>query len=400
MNICLVTPYYRSNEFLNSGIANYFYNLSEELSKRGHKVVVLFVSERNIDVNSLKKLENNNIKIYYQHVSLPGFINYILKNRWAVKGFLIRFVSCFITYFKLNSIVKKHEIEIIETTSTNILCIINILLKSDKPKYIVRVSTLHKQMYNEYYTFKSRLLNLLSYLEILMINQSKYLITNTYTHLDEISKIINIDKSRFKIINHGIEIPKLSNINLIKNDLNLRILFVGRFEYRKGFDLILKVIPKVLKYIKNCKFILVGTDVEKDFYNEEFVKLKEKYQDYIITPGVVSNEKLKDLYLNADIVLAPSRYESFGLVYIEAMSYAKPLIALNTGSAVEIINKNNDGFLIENESVDNFSDLIIRLSKDKLYRNKIGQNARNNIINNYSNEKIVDESINYYESII
>ncbi|MEI2654264.1 MAG: glycosyltransferase family 4 protein [Microthrixaceae bacterium] len=66
--------------------------------------------------------------------------------------------------------------------------------------------------------------------------------------------------------------------------------------------------------------------------------------------GEVSDEEVVDAYRRADLFVAPSRFESFGLIFVEAMMAGTPVVALDAGAAPEVIGATGAGALTAPDS--------------------------------------------------
>ncbi|MGU3282409.1 glycosyltransferase family 4 protein [Methylobacterium mesophilicum] len=107
----------------------------------------------------------------------------------------------------------------------------------------------------------------------------------------------------------------------------VRLLFVGRAEARKGFDALLNAMAilaaeQVRGELPSFSLDLVGVppgDMPAD--------LSEAARSRIRARGRIDAQGLAEAYAGAHVVLAPSRYESFGLVYQEALAYGRPVVA-------------------------------------------------------------------------
>lgn len=122
-------------------------------------------------------------------------------------------------------------------------------------------------------------------------------------------------------------IINLDNIDKEKN--NIDVLFVGRFDEQKGFDLLLKALD--LGLIKeNITFSAAGDSVVS---KREVVG----HQDRVNFLGWCAKEKLKILYAEADLTIMPSRWEGFGLVALESLLSGTPVLASSVGDLPEII---------------------------------------------------------------
>ena len=78
-------------------------------------------------------------------------------------------------------------------------------------------------------------------------------------------------------------------------------------------------------------------------------------------------------YLKCDIFVAPSRYESFGIVFVEAMKFSKPVIGTNVGGIPDIVLSNKNGYLIEPESVEALVNAVIKLAGSFELRKEMGR---------------------------
>lgn len=400
MTIGLVTPYYPDKQTFNSGIANHFSILANALAQQGHRVVVLHVRPsygasdkiRNQQVNPL-------LTILTYPIALPVYFNKLFKNKWAVLDFLLK-LRCMLTTFKnLNRIIKEYQLDVIETTNYYSLCYFNFLKGKPQIPVVVRVSTTFLQIMEEYYPFKSRLQKRLGRMEIAMLKKSNYLVTHTPHHAAEMERLYGISAGSFHIIPHGIPMPVLSPAST-KNTDQIEILFVGRFEYRKGIDLLLAAIPQVLNKHKNLVFKLIGSDndnfYEKIFRDQHPVDITDK----VMFCGSVDQESAGRAYAGCDIFVAPSRYESFGLIYIEAMSYGKPVIGLKAGGALDIIKDHYNGLLAEPEDVSSLVHQLSELIENASLRKELGTNARKTVEDKFSDGQLVSNSIAYYQEVV
>lgn len=117
----------------------------------------------------------------------------------------------------------------------------------------------------------------------------------------------------------------------------LHVLFVGRFEDRKGFDIAVQVAQSVID-MPNVEMTLIGGALD-----DAALALVERLSAGAILNhprisfgGIVARDALDDAFVGADVVLMPSRFESFGLVAIEAMAAGLPVLALAAGGLNEV----------------------------------------------------------------
>src|SRR5262249_22243235 len=131
----------------------------------------------------------------------------------------------------------------------------------------------------------------------------------------------------------------------------LRLLYVGRLELRKGADLLLEVLPRLLEEFPTLEAVLVGQDdlpVDGTSLKQRFLAAHagQPFLARIRFTGLVPDAELERAYAGCDLFVAPSRYESFGLVYLEAMRLGKPCIGTRAGGIPEVLEDGVNGVLV------------------------------------------------------
>lgn len=114
------------------------------------------------------------------------------------------------------------------------------------------------------------------------------------------------------------------------------LLYVGRFEPLKGLDILLEAIA-CLKSSNRLRLVIVGGDGE---HNHAHQTLKQKARELGISEkclfiGPIEQKKLPPYYNSADVLVIPSRYESFGLVGLEALACGRPVVSTPVGAMVD-----------------------------------------------------------------
>src|SRR5262249_25631302 len=137
------------------------------------------------------------------------------------------------------------------------------------------------------------------------------------------------------------------------------VLYLGRLEGRKGILTLFQAIPQVLSAAPKTRFVIAGADnsVHDGFrsrcgtdYPTYFHTTGPAARRSVTFLGPVPESRLRGLYRDCDIFVAPSVYESFGLVYLEAMDQARPVIACAAGGPEDIVAQGETGLLVPPES--------------------------------------------------
>lgn len=123
------------------------------------------------------------------------------------------------------------------------------------------------------------------------------------------------------------------------------VLFLGQHYPYKGYQQLLQAASQIWQKIPETKFVFVGPTVG----NSE--QIYAQYQDHrIIRLGSVDLQTKTDALAACTLLCVPSTQESFGGVYTEAWSFAKPVIGCDIPAVAEVISQGVDGFLVPQES--------------------------------------------------
>ena len=140
------------------------------------------------------------------------------------------------------------------------------------------------------------------------------------------------------------------------------ILYVGDFTKNKNIQIIIQAVNQLIKQGETLKLQIVGGGGD---YDAVIRKLASRYTNWIELVDRISDiEKLKSIYRNADIFVMPSKYETFGLVYIEAMSQGMPVI-YSKGQGIDGYYPNGEiGYAVHSGNVNDLADKIQLIRSD------------------------------------
>jgi glycosyltransferase involved in cell wall biosynthesis len=165
---------------------------------------------------------------------------------------------------------------------------------------------------------------------------------------------------------------------------SVRILLAGRLDSRKGGDIALDVMAKVLRRFPTAEFVLVGEPIALDELDgrslPEAVSYRHAAEPELLRrirfTGVVPDDELYQHYADGDMFLAPSRYESFGLPVVEAMSFGLPIVASAAGAMPEIVVHGENGLLVDLADGAAAVDALGTLIDDPDRRRRLGATSR------------------------
>lgn len=162
--------------------------------------------------------------------------------------------------------------------------------------------------------------------------------------------------------------------------------FIGCFYPWHGLEYMCKCIPGAVSQQKNLHFLFVGDGDEKPKMQD--IIDKNGMQNHVTFTGFVPHSEINDYLSLMDIVVSPHApwKEFFGspIKLFEYMSSGKPVVASAVGQIAEIIRDRENGLLVTPGDIDELVAGVVELSNNEMLRAKLGENARQSVIDHYS----------------
>ncbi|MEO8695229.1 MAG: glycosyltransferase [Acidimicrobiales bacterium] len=170
------------------------------------------------------------------------------------------------------------------------------------------------------------------------------------------------------------------------------VLFVGRLEPRKGIDVLIAAANLLADRGATPHFVIAGNDTRilaggltyEQAWRADRVGQSAPDLTFV---GEVSDDELRRLYRQADLVVMPSRYESFGLVLLEAMMLSKPVVASAVGGINEIVRPGIDGLLVAPDDPHALAEAISTLDREVDRRRTMGTNGRQRFLDEFTSQR-------------
>jgi phosphatidyl-myo-inositol dimannoside synthase len=167
---------------------------------------------------------------------------------------------------------------------------------------------------------------------------------------------------------------------------NPTVLSVARLdaaERYKGVDGVIRALPEVRRQVQGVTYRVIGggTDLER------LQRLAREcgVADAVRFVGAVDHANLLREYQRCDVFALPSTGEGFGLVFLEAMSFGKPIVAIATGGPTDIVEDRKTGRLLE--SPDEIADALLELLLHREEAKKMGARGRTRLEDAFSFER-------------
>lgn len=206
---------------------------------------------------------------------------------------------------------------------------------------------------------------------------------------NKVSRSYMVNKSKISIIPWGVSASIVGAeraLPLKKGVAN--ILAVGRISKHKGQLWLVEVfLEAVQKTSQKCQLILVGGVEDVDVYGQ-IVKLAN---GQIIIDTNADDLNLAEYYQNSDIFALFPEYESFGLVFLEAMSYGLPVLTHNVGALPEVLKEG--AVLVEKFDKEQAVLEMVKMVNDAGHRKTLGEKGKRFVENNYSWSKCANSII-------
>jgi glycosyltransferase involved in cell wall biosynthesis len=157
----------------------------------------------------------------------------------------------------------------------------------------------------------------------------------------------------------------------------LRLVFIGNLTPRKGLHTLIDALAWLPA--GSCQLDVVGeTRINPLYWRRMLCRVaRHKLNDTVRFHSALEDEDLETLLVDSHILVVPSSYEGFGIVYLEAMSFGLPAIGTTQGAAGEIIIPGENGYLIEPGDSQFLAGLLENLHRDRRKLTALSINAKN-----------------------
>ena len=169
------------------------------------------------------------------------------------------------------------------------------------------------------------------------------------------------------------------------------ILTAGRLIERKGHDKMIEALPQILEKAPNAVYLIVGSGANEGYLKELAQGLAVE-NHILFFPDIIDSEMLI-FYNLADVFVMPCRclengdVEGFGIVYLEANSFGKPVIAGRTGGAPEAVEHGVNGLLVDPLDVNKIARAVVSLLSDEQQASELGERGRRRVAEKFNWEE-------------
>jgi len=177
------------------------------------------------------------------------------------------------------------------------------------------------------------------------------------------------------------------------------VLFLARLHAKKGLDLLIKAMQRVIAERPDTRLAIVGPWDPQSFRKEVLQWIKESgIESQTVLPGVAGPQMRLEAFTDTDVYVLPSHAENFGFSVFEAMACGVPVVVSETLNYAAQLSRSGAGLALP-RSVDEFSSAIINLIDSKEIRREMGVCGRL-FVRQYSLEETGAKVARTVESIV
>lgn len=241
--------------------------------------------------------------------------------------------------------------------------------------------------------------------EWLLTYESSEVIVNSKYMRNELQRLFGLPYEKINVIPNGIN---LDTYDGIERDLEFRrkyarddekiILYIGRLVYEKGIQHLISALPKILNYYNDAKLVIGGKGGMIQELKQQVSNLGLENKVYFT--GYLNSKDVQKMYKCADVAVFPSTYEPFGIVALEAMLAGIPTVVSDIGGLDEIVKHKENGMKTYAGNSNSIADSVLELLYNKELGTNISKNAQSIVKQNYSWNKIAQDTYFAYEKAI
>ena len=388
LRLCIVSAGYPPYE--EGGIGTYTRALAEGLVALGYQPTVISFSEQQSEV-----VEVDGVELHRVHKpALPKVERFVPELAW----------SSMVAY-KVMELSLKKGFDVVEFPNWEGPG----LVYTHLPKRLPVVTRVHTPYFETLELDKGDKIELgdryLCWQEKRAVRAADAVISSTRAHRAMMAGAYGLSEAQVHILPLGITLPPTPPAQWPAKgrDEPLSVLYVSRLESRKGTQTLIDAIPRVVARFPKVHFTFVGRDrphapgerLFSDYFKAEY----GQFMDKVTFAGFVDDEELVGMYQGCDIFAVPSIYESFGLIFLEAMGHGKPVIGCQAGGMPEVIADQETGFLTEPKNVDELTERLVQLLEDRQLRESMGRAGRQRVETLFDKKVMAQNAVDFYSEV-
>ena len=386
MNLLLVTPFFTPQT---GGVATYLENLRRCLSRRGHKVYVLKPGDSHTITPSQ---ENGDDGWVYE---------FALRALWypntPIRGLIAFFVFFLPTLWRLTVFLRQNKIDVVSLEYPLAWMAYVFLVRLWTPIKVTvglhgdDVLSLHMNCRHEQWLVKH------------MIRRADWVLAHSSSLLSQAERLVEKLSDNRSYIPYGVECSRLRDQGAtggcgLPPQSARYVLTVAKLYPRKGIDILLQSISKLGTRAQDLYFAIAGDGPDEQVLKQRARDLR--IEQRVVFLGEIQNKDIPTLLKNCEFFVLPSRSEPFGIVFLEAMTFGKAIIATNVGGIPEFVVEGFNGLLVPSEDSDALAEKIELCIENQDVRERLGRNGLSVVETQYDYGALILRYERLYETIL
>jgi 1,4-alpha-glucan branching enzyme len=244
-------------------------------------------------------------------------------------------------------------------------------------------------------------------LEGKLVLEADQIIVCSHAMVREVSELFSLPAHQIAQIPNGVE-PCLKNrpdrehvsAHLLEIFDSLKdeqiVCYLGRLVYEKGVHTLIEAMSLVAARIPDVKLLIAGTGPAQEWLQELALPLAEHAQFL----GFLADTDKHYLLQQAELFVAPSLYEPFGISLLEAMACGTPAIVSGVGGLKEIVKHGQNGCIVLPNDAQALALQILELLQSPEYRTQLAKAAKANVKTDYNLSLMADSTVKYYQTLV
>src|SRR5262249_23077879 len=160
-----------------------------------------------------------------------------------------------------------------------------------------------------------------------------------------------------------------------------------------------------LRHVPRARFVLIGADrphcpnnrTHEEYLEQEF---PAEVRRHVVLTGPLPDAEVERWIQQAQVFVAPSLYESFGLIFLEAMRWGTPVVGTRVGGIPEIVEDGKTGMLVRPSQPEELGGALTTLLQNANLRRALGETARRRVETVFSVERMAERSVEIYSGVL
>jgi D-inositol-3-phosphate glycosyltransferase len=254
-----------------------------------------------------------------------------------------------------------------------------------------------------------------NYSELRLLRSGHTMVFSTDAEVDDVERAYGFRPQSIVLIPPGVDSDRFTPAdrsearNALRLGTEAIILCVGRMDKSKGVEFLLEASARLKAARPTLPFrvLIVGGDDSAhpdSTARKELARLQQIAKglgiaDTVEFRGVVPQEELPLYYSAADVCAVPSKYESFGMVALEALSSGCPVVGFKSRGLEHTVRDGRTGLLVESGDIQAMSQALATILTDGCLARRMGIAARASVVE-FSWQAVVDRSVDLYSRLL